>query len=344
MPAVVRAAATLSVLVASAFASEPGSEKAFTALDRAQRKAPRDPQITKAWLDASAALATEAADCIEKRDYQRAKRLLDCVRRPLEKSASWNNLIGYTEFKLDQPEPALRHLQKALALEPDNEDYLLDLGEFLSYHRAHKEAADLFEIAAKRMPNSPRVQFGLAVSYILQNRRDEATALLTGLLDRSPSFEPAYAALGECYEDVGDAGALLELGKKLQRVNASNPVGWYLEGAGSLRLAAQGQATLGAAVESLTSAVRLAPSSSRYHFALAKGYQESGAYEPAVAELKRTVALDSQHERAHYVLGRLYQRLGKPDLAAAELKAHSLIKQQDRAARYRRLLITSRTP
>jgi tetratricopeptide (TPR) repeat protein len=330
--------------VASAFAQQPGREEAFAALDQAQRKAPRDPQITKAWLDASAMLATAAADCIEKQDYQRAKRLLDRVRRPLENSASWNNLMGYAEFKLDQPEPALRHLQRALALEPDNEDYLLDIGEFLAYHRAHKEAADLFEVAAKRMPNSARVQFGLAVSYILQNRRDEAIVLLRGLISRDPRFEPPYGALGECYEDAGDAGALAGLGRKLQSVNASNPAGWYFEGAGLLRLVAQGEATLGPAVESLKSAVRRAPSSARYHFALAKAYQESGAYQPAIAELKRTLTLDSQHERAHYVLGRLYQRLGKPELAAAELKAHSMIKQQDRAAQYRRLLITSRMP
>jgi tetratricopeptide (TPR) repeat protein len=319
-------------------------EESFAALDQAQRKSPHDPNITKAWLDAAAVLATEAADCIEKKDYQRAKRLLDRVRRPLENSASWNNLIGYAEFKLDQPEPALRHLQKALALEPDNEDYLLDIGEFLAYHRAHKESADLFEVAAKRMPNSARVQFGLAVAYILQNRRDEAIVLLKGLISRHPRFEPAYGALGECYEDAGDGEALVDLGRKLQSVNSSNPSGWYLEGAGLLRLVAQGQATLGPAVERLKSAVQLAPSSARYHFTLAKAYQESGAYELAVSELKQTLALDSQHERAHYVLGRLYQRLGKRELAAAELKAHSMIKQQDRTAQYRRLLITSRMP
>lgn len=344
MPVLIRVAVATAALLVSLWASAGNREEAFAALDQAQRKTPRDPKVTKAWLEASAMLATEAADCIERREYKRAKRLLDRVQRPLENSSSWNNLIGYAEFKLDQPEPALRHLQKALALEPDNEDYLLDLGEFLAYHRAHKEAANVFEVAAKRMPDSARVQFGLAVSYVLQNRRDEATQLLMHLIARDPHFEPAYAALGECYEDAGNAEALVEVGKKLQGVNARNPAGWYLEGAGWLRLAAQGQAAVGPAVQSLKAAVRLAPSSARYRFALARGYQESGDFESAVAELKQTLALDVQHERAHYVLGRLYQRLGKPELAAAELKAHSQIKEQDRSAQYRRLLITSRTP
>ena len=70
------------------------------------------------------------------------------------------------------------HLQKALALEPHNEAFLLDIGEFLIHYRANSAARELFEVGARTMPGSVRVQFLLAVSYILEDRRSAAVPLL----------------------------------------------------------------------------------------------------------------------------------------------------------------------
>ena len=164
-----------------------------------RKLAPDDAQATKAWLDTAAALGSEAAGCVQKGQYRKARSILLLIQRPLENSGSWNNLLGYAQFKLNEPEPALKHLQRALALEPRNEDYLLDLGEFLGIHRAREQALELFEVAVKRMPQSERARFGLAVSYILMERRDDATRLLESLLAANSKFEPAYRALGECY-------------------------------------------------------------------------------------------------------------------------------------------------
>jgi tetratricopeptide (TPR) repeat protein len=319
-------------------------EEAFDALDRAQRLAGTDAGVTKAWLDTAGALATEASDLIETKEFSRARALLLRVSRPLAASASWNNLLGYAEFKLGHPEPALRHLQRALSLDPDNEEYLLDLGEFLGYHRAPKNAVDLFEVASKRMPHSPRVQFGLAISYILVGRRDDAAGMLEALIRANPAMEPAYRALGECYEDAGNWDGLIRLGKQLQAANPSRAEGWYFEGAGRLKNELQDSAPDPEALPILLRAAGLDPESSRIHFALAKAYQQAGRYEPAIKELQETLRLEPQHERAHYVLAQLYQKQGKRDLARQELDAHSRIKATDRAAQYRALLITSRDP
>jgi tetratricopeptide (TPR) repeat protein len=324
----------------SAFNALGRTVDAFGALDHAQRMSSSDLAITKAWLDTAAAIATEASGRIEKREFSQARTL----SRPLGNSASWNNLLGYAEFKLGHPEPALQRLQKALALDPNNEDYLLDIGEFLGYHRAPKNAVELFEAASRRMSNSPRVQFGLAVSYILVGRRDDAVKLLESLIASDRNFEPAYRALGECYEDAGNWDGLIKLGIELQAVNPSNPGGWYLEGAGRLKNAAVDNAPDAQALTTLRRAASLDPASSRIHFTLAKAYQQSDQNEMAIQEFKETLRLDQQHERAHYVLARLYQKLGERELAKKEMEAHSRIKEADRAAQYRALIITSRNP
>ena len=322
----------------SALAKLGTGEEAFAALDRAQKLAPKDPGITAAWLEAAGQLATEAADLENKGKYQQARDLLLKVARPLTDSPSWNNLLGYAEFKLGHPEDAITHLQKALHLDPNNIDYLLDLGEFLAYYRAHGEARKLFEIGAARMPDSPRVEYGLAVSYLMEARRPDAIALLKSLIASNPKFEAAYHALGECYQDSGQWDEMAKLGKSLQGVNPSNPMGWYLEGAGLLELADRDRKLLPPAISDLKRASALNPNSSRFHFALAKAYKENENYEEAIAELKETLRLDPQHERAHYVLGQLYRQLGQRELAKRELALHNKIKAHERQAAYRLLL------
>ncbi len=318
--------------------------QAFQSFDRAQQLAPRDAAIVKAWLATAEANATQAADLIERGDYSRARDLLSPLSRPFAKTASWHDLLGYAEFKLGHPEPALDHLQKAIALEPDNEDYLLDLGEFLGYYRASEQALDVFEVASRRMPNSVRVQAGLAVSDILLGRRDDAIGILEPLLVSHSRYEPIYRALGECYEDTGNWDRLQALGKKLQALNGTNPLGWYFEGAALLRRAAETDSPDPHAIAALERASTLDPSSERIHFALGKAYQQAGTDERAIEELKKTIELNPQHEHAHYVLARLYQKHGEMALAKAEMALHSKIKEQDRSAQYRRLLITSRNP
>ena len=201
----------LAVIAALGASGSSDGLETYRKLDEAQRLKPREAALAKAWLDEAARLATLAADHIEHKRYTEAVKLLRATERPLAHAPSWNNLRGYAEFKLGNPKPALHYLQRALQLDPQNEDYLLDIGEFLGHHRAHHEAVRVFEVAAKRMPQSPRVTLGLAVSYILQNRRDEAQRLLEDLLAAHPRFEAAYKALGECYEDAANGERMVQL-------------------------------------------------------------------------------------------------------------------------------------
>lgn len=330
-------------LAAALFAQPSPPELAqYQKLDQLQRLKPQDPAATKAWLDEAARLATLAADYIERRRYSEAAPLLRATERPLGHAPSWNNLRGYAEFKLGNPKVALHYLQRAVHLDPQNEDYLLDIGEFLGTYRAHEEAVGFFEVAAKRMPQAPRVVFGLAVAYILQNRRDEAQRLLEDLVRAHPRFEGAYKALGECYEDAGEAARMVELGRSLQSLNPRNPVGWYLEGAGLLLKGRAEAEPLAQATTALRTALKLRPADARAHFVLARALQESGADREAIAELEQTLRLDPDHERAHYVVARLYQKTGKADAAKREFERHASIKKRDRNAEYRRLLISVR--
>jgi Flp pilus assembly protein TadD len=211
--------------------------EAFRALDHAQQIDSKDAQITGAWLEVAGSVAAEAGNAIDEGQYAKAFTMLSAVQRPLEKSASWNNLIGCTDFKLKKPEDAKRYIETALQIEPDNEGYLLDVGEFLATYHAYGEATKFFEVGLERMPHSAPVRFGLAISYLLQNRTSQAASLLERLHLEYPEWTPVARALGECYEAGAHWSAMINLGTSLESREPKNAFGWYLEGAGQEKLA-----------------------------------------------------------------------------------------------------------
>ena len=294
--------------------------ESFRALDRAQQLSPNDAQIAQAWVKVADAVAAEAGNAIDKSQYAAAYTMLSAVHRPLERSASWNNLIGYAAFKLQKPQEAKRYLEAALRMEPDNENYLLDVGDFLASYHAYGEAAAFFEIGATRMPHSAPIRFGLAISYMLQNRTNEATALLEQLHLEYPNWDPVDRALGECYEAAGHWSSMVQLGASLQSREPGNAAGWYFEGAGRGEIAHRDGTQLSEAINALQRAVTLDPASSRYRFQLGKTFEEDKEFENAIRELKETIRLDPDDAGAHYILARAYRQMGETQLAAREFQ------------------------
>jgi tetratricopeptide (TPR) repeat protein len=317
--------------------------EAFRALDRAQGLNPRDSRIKAVWQALAEKLAARAADQIEAKKFQVAKALLIEIRRPLENSASWNNLLGYAEFKLGEAGPALEHLQRAVHMEPDSEDFLLDLGEYLIVHRATDAAKRFFEEGLRRKPNSLRIQFGLAMVYQIEKRHDKAIASFKTIVASHPEFEPAYSALGRSFERTLQWDEMIDLGKNLRTLKESSSLGWHLVGAGLLGRAAQDSGDLTEAILALEKSLDLNSASSDTHFLLAKACELKGKPDRAILELKETLRLDPQHESAHYVLAQLYRKVGKSELAHQELQAHERIRQRKRDDTLRPLVTESKT-
>ena len=306
------------------------TQAAFRALDRAQQLNGHDTHVTAVWQGLANKLATQAAEQIEKKDYRGARTLLWEVRRPLASSASWNNLLGYAEFKLGARAPALEHLQKAVHMEPDSEDFLLDLGEYLLSYHAHDAATRFFEEGLRRNPNSMRIQFGLAMVYQLEKRHEKAIAAFKAILMSHPAFEPAYSALGRSFEKTLRWQEMIDLGSSLRAQEESSALAWRLIGAGFLGQSQHDPGALTEATSALEKSLRMNPTSSETHFLLAKAYDQKGRSNDAINELKQTLKLDPEHQSAHYILGQLYRKGGQSELAYEELKAHEKIRERKR--------------
>src|SRR5206468_2189798 len=125
---------------------------------------------------------TLAGSCIDQGDYQTALSLLEWVKDSKQDSAVWHDLAGYSHFKLNQIEPAMRHLQEAIRLDPSHEDYYLDLGNLLGENNALLPAVAVFESGIKVLPNSIKMRLGLAVAYLLIGNLDRVNQEISTVL------------------------------------------------------------------------------------------------------------------------------------------------------------------
>ncbi len=323
--------------VGSTLLSLRKNREAFEALSRALEIAPRDSEIEAARQAAATGTAEQARELFSQERYAEAKALLSAVRPALEESGAWNNLLGRIQFRLEEPKPALEHLQKALDLEPTNEKFLVDIGQFLIHYRAFAAALEMFEVGHQRFPSSLRVKFLLALAYILEEQRPAGVELLEQILADDEGFEPVYKALGECYELDRNGEALTSLGQRFIALQPSSATGHHLKGMGHFRLATDSGTSMLPAIEALQRAIELEPGVSDWHFTLAKALEWEKKHDQAIAELKEAIRLDPKHDSAHYVLATLYRRTGSRDLAAEELKIHQSL--PERAPRGIRLLV-----
>ena len=139
----------------------------------------------------------------------------------------WHELVGYSHFKLDHPEPALKHLQTAVQLDPRNEDYYLTLAEFLGTNNAVDSAVTVLDAAAKGMPGSVKIGSALGLAYIMLGDTGRSEAALKRVVEHHPDYELGHKLLADCYNRAQDWDSLKRVAAVLRKLNVKNGAGWY---------------------------------------------------------------------------------------------------------------------
>src|SRR5438132_4537182 len=74
-------------------------------------------------------LYTVATDHFKRQNYKGALKLFEWLEPSTRNSANWHGMVGYCHFKLRDSTEAAVELQKAMDLDPYNQDYVLQLAE-----------------------------------------------------------------------------------------------------------------------------------------------------------------------------------------------------------------------
>jgi len=133
--------------------------------------------------------------------FQEALQEFENLAKEQPKSSRVQYLLGGTYQELGELDKAEDCYRKAIALKPDEASYYLNLASLLKkVHPADlTEIVRLSEKALALNPNNEDVKLLLASCYQTQGRIAEAQALLEAVVISDPDFRAAHVALAQVY-------------------------------------------------------------------------------------------------------------------------------------------------
>jgi tetratricopeptide (TPR) repeat protein len=242
------------------------------------------------------------------------RALLEVAEPPVKDSAEWNALYGYSLYKLGDPKGAMVYLRRALELSPDVEDYYLKMGEMLLHSNSGEAAVAFFQAGLERLPRSPLLHYGLAVSYwSYETDLRPARESIEKALRLEPDFQQALSLLCQLAYRQEDWTALGDAADRLMRTSPKLYEGPYYKGLA----VAEGIhvpkpcAVFEQARHLFEQALRLDPGSAKVHLALGKLLLKHGQLSLAIPEFERAVRADPENPDAYYNLATAYRNVGQ---------------------------------
>lgn len=111
---------------------------------------------------------------------------------------------GHALAKSGKAEEALAEFERALALDPYNEQALYGRGLIHQGEKKHQQAIEDFSAANGLKPQQIEPLLARANSYLALDKAREAAADLDEAVQTDPNNAPAWSARGATYERLGD--------------------------------------------------------------------------------------------------------------------------------------------
>jgi tetratricopeptide (TPR) repeat protein len=259
------------------------------------------------------------------KDVGKASAAMDLIRRSVKErpSAALENILGGLDEESGEYVEAVQSFQRAVELDPDNEQYYFDLGmEYLS-HFTFGPAAEVYRVGTQKFPRSSRQYLGLAFSHYALREYAEAADAFTTALEIDPESPVVFQAWKTVLSFLApkDWNGLLP---RLDRLAAAHPQNAELAfgyGAALFRLeVSKGQeGAFDRSQTLLEKSVRLQPQFPEAHLELGGLYAARKQDQKAVVEYLEAIRGDPKSDIAHYRLGQVYRDMNKLELATEEL-------------------------
>ena len=188
--------------------------------------------------------------------------------------------------KLDQGPRDEAHSLCEKLYHPDDAERLTALGMIYGQHGDFEAALKPFLRAAELSPQSPQVQYNLALTYSQLNRFEEARKPLAQALKRWPDLFPLNALYGTVLAKLGEDDQAYDALKHARQLNPQD--------------------------SSTNDLLYLTV------MKLAQKNQNAHQYPRALSYLEEAAKLQPDHPEPHQVMAEIYAQTGKPSQAAAE--------------------------
>lgn len=239
-------------------------------------------------------------------DYTDALRLLEISKLNKGALPEWHALKGYISYQSGDAITAVSELQRAIELEPANEDYVLQLSEVFVGNNSPEAAVALMGAACKTFARSARSWFSLGVAQLAADNLPVAETSLKHSLVLDPKLDVAWDVLAQGYRNAGRWQDLSDAATHLVAVNPQNERGYFYQ-AIALSRSNGDPATIRNLLEK---ACTLDSGDAEARYELAKLLVRSGDKDEALTHLEKLVAQTGDYPQAYYQLYRLYAEKG----------------------------------
>lgn len=131
---------------------------------------------------------------------------------------------------LNKPELAIREGEEYLAAHPGSTDALEALGIAYAGRNMPQDSESYFLRALDKNPSKLTTRLELARLYAAEGKAEKSRELLTGIIKVDPRNQRAYYMLANLEITVGQKDRALDIFKKLEEINGSDPVAPYKAG------------------------------------------------------------------------------------------------------------------
>ncbi len=240
-----------------------------------------------------------------------------------KQSGALYNTLAELQEASGQYVDAVQNYQRAVELEPANEDYYFDLGmEYLS-HFTFGPAHEVFQVGTQKFPKSARQFLGLAFSHYAVREYLQSADAFTKALEIDPESPAVLKAWNAVLSSLSPADweAILPRLDKLAQAHPQSADLAFCYGAALFRseFAKGPKGTLKRAQGFLERSVKLRSDFPAARIELAGLYAAQKQDQKAVDQYIEAIREDPKSDIPHYRLGQLYRQMNKMDVASAEL-------------------------
>jgi tetratricopeptide (TPR) repeat protein len=294
------------------FASHDESEQAIPRFEAALRLDPSNEEalMNLALAEKNAGRSSEAIDRLRKA----------VASRP---SAPVYDALAGMEEESGQYLEAVQSYQRAVELDPANEQYYFDLGVEYLTHFTFGPAAEVYRVGTQKFPSSSRQFIGLGFSHYAVREYREAADAFTTALELDPDSPAVFRSWNSVLDSLAptDWETFLPRLDHLARAHPQSPELAFCYGAALFRseFAKGPKAKLDDAQALLERSVRLQPDFPAAHLELGALYAAKKLNPKAVEQYLEVIRQDPKSEVPHYRLGQIYREMNQLDSASAEL-------------------------
>jgi tetratricopeptide (TPR) repeat protein len=245
-------------------------------------------------------------------------------------TAELHNLLGEIEEKDGKFVPAANQYETAAHMDP-SESNLFDWGSELLIHRTLAPAIEVFQHAAERYPNSPRLLIGLGMALYSRGNYDEAVKSLLRAADLNPSDPGGYLFLSKAYDSSpGQADEVIQRFRRFAELQPRNPRASYYYAMSLWKgKRAQDPGLDLQQIESLLKkAIALDAKFAEAYLQLGNLYSDQNKYTESIPEYERALELTPELADVHYRLGQAYVHTGEKDRAQQQFQVYQQLRAE----------------